>query len=79
MVICWSHNSRDRPSASQIVSIASSPEFTITRDIVQLNVTNVVAALGVQYGGKLSVKGLAFMTALMKNLSVVYNFVTVSL
>lgn len=52
MVVCWSHVPRDRPSASQIVSIASSPEFTITRDIVQLNVTNVVAALGIQYGGK---------------------------
>ncbi|CAL8114388.1 unnamed protein product [Orchesella dallaii] len=52
MVVCWSHIPRDRPSASQIVSIASSPEFTITRDIVQLNVTNVVAALGIQYGGE---------------------------
>lgn len=52
MVVCWSHTPRDRPSASQIVSIASAPEFTITRDIVQLNVTNVVAALGIQYGGE---------------------------
>ena len=28
MVACWSHHSRDRPTASQIVSIASAPEFT---------------------------------------------------
>ena len=27
MVVCWAQQPRDRPSASQIVSIASAPEF----------------------------------------------------
>lgn len=52
MVVCWSHASKDRPTATQIVMIASAPEFTIIRDVVSLgSVTNVVAALGLQYGG----------------------------
>jgi hypothetical protein len=56
MVVCWSHVPKDRPTASQIVSIASTPEFTIIRDVVSLgSVTNVVAALGLQYGGTNSV------------------------
>ncbi|XP_067008597.2 leucine-rich repeat serine/threonine-protein kinase 1 [Anabrus simplex] len=37
MVLCWSQSPRDRPSASQIVSIASAPEFTHLRDTVSLN------------------------------------------
>lgn len=48
MVLCWSQQPRDRPSASQIVSIASAPEFTHLYDIVSLNhsapVTATVAA-----------------------------------
>lgn len=37
MVKCWSQQPRDRPSASQIVSIASAPEFTHLADVVSLN------------------------------------------
>ncbi|XP_069680319.1 leucine-rich repeat serine/threonine-protein kinase 1 isoform X2 [Periplaneta americana] len=37
MVLCWSQSPRDRPSASQIVSIASAPEFTHLSDTVSLN------------------------------------------
>ncbi|KAK7861679.1 hypothetical protein R5R35_005355 [Gryllus longicercus] len=37
MVLCWSQSPRDRPSASQIVSIASAPEFTHLGDTVSLN------------------------------------------
>lgn len=37
MVLCWSQSPRDRPSASQIVSIASAPEFTHLTDTVSLN------------------------------------------
>ena len=37
MVTCWSHHSRDRPSASQIVSIASAPEFTHLLDTILLD------------------------------------------
>ena len=52
MVVCWSHVPKDRPTASQIVTIATGPEFTFLRDVVSLgNVTNIVAALGIQYGG----------------------------
>jgi hypothetical protein len=52
MAVCWSSRPTDRPSAEQIVAIASAPEFTIIRDVISLgSVTNVVAALGMQYGG----------------------------
>ncbi|XP_075215251.1 leucine-rich repeat kinase [Lycorma delicatula] len=37
MVLCWCQQPRDRPSASQIVSIASAPEFTHLYDVVSLN------------------------------------------
>ena len=37
MVTCWSHHSRDRPTASQIVSIASAPEFTHLLDTILLD------------------------------------------
>ena len=37
MVICWSHQSRARPSASQIVSITSAPEFTHLLDTILLD------------------------------------------
>ncbi|CAH0558750.1 unnamed protein product [Brassicogethes aeneus] len=36
MVLCWSQQPKDRPSASQIVSIASAPEFTHLSDVVSL-------------------------------------------
>lgn len=36
MVLCWSHQPCDRPSASQIVSISSAPEFTHLYDVVSL-------------------------------------------
>ncbi|XP_011493971.1 PREDICTED: leucine-rich repeat serine/threonine-protein kinase 1 [Ceratosolen solmsi marchali] len=36
MVICWAQNPRDRPTASQIVSIASAPEFTHLIDVTLL-------------------------------------------
>lgn len=34
MVVCWAQNPKDRPTASQIVSIASAPEFTHLVDVV---------------------------------------------
>lgn len=37
MVICWAQSPSDRPSASQIVSIASAPEFTHMQDVISLN------------------------------------------
>lgn len=36
MALCWSQQPKDRPSASQIVSIASAPEFTHLSDVVSL-------------------------------------------
>jgi serine/threonine protein kinase len=36
MVVCWSQHPRYRPSASQIVSIASAPEFIHLGDVVSL-------------------------------------------
>lgn len=37
MAVCWSQSPKDRPSASQIVSIVSAPEFTHLYDVVSLN------------------------------------------
>ena len=37
MVVCWSQQPRHRPSASQIVSIASAPEFMHLMDVVSLD------------------------------------------
>lgn len=37
MVLCWTQQPRDRPSASQIVSMASSPEFTQLCDCTALD------------------------------------------
>ena len=34
MVVCWAQEPRHRPSASQIVSIASAPEFLHLMDVV---------------------------------------------
>ncbi|XP_071051470.1 leucine-rich repeat serine/threonine-protein kinase 1 isoform X2 [Onthophagus taurus] len=36
MVLCWSQQPKDRPSASQIVSIASAPEFIHLSDVMSL-------------------------------------------
>lgn len=59
MSVCWSHAPKDRPSATQLVAIASAPEFTIIRDVVSLgSITNVVAALGLQYGGNFYLSSL---------------------
>ncbi|XP_066246944.1 leucine-rich repeat serine/threonine-protein kinase 1 isoform X1 [Euwallacea similis] len=44
MVLCWSQQPRDRPTASQIVSIASAPEFTHLCDVVSLKHPAAVAA-----------------------------------
>uniref|UniRef100_A0A6A7FVB2 non-specific serine/threonine protein kinase n=2 Tax=Hirondellea gigas TaxID=1518452 RepID=A0A6A7FVB2_9CRUS len=45
MVLCWSNNPRQRPSASQVVSIATAPEFTTLLDVASLeHSTNVMAA-----------------------------------
>jgi hypothetical protein len=56
MVLCWSQSPRDRPSASQIVSIASAPEFTHLSDTVSLNHPEPVVACSVvslpEIGGK---------------------------
>ena len=55
MVSCWSNAVNDRPSAAQIVTIASSTEFLVLRDVVTIerdNVTNIVTAIGIEYGRK---------------------------
>ncbi|XP_046393381.1 leucine-rich repeat serine/threonine-protein kinase 1 [Ischnura elegans] len=36
MALCWAQQPRDRPSASQLVSIASAPEFTHLYDVLPL-------------------------------------------
>lgn len=36
MTLCWSQQPKDRPSASQIVSIASAPEFIHLLDVMSL-------------------------------------------
>jgi hypothetical protein len=50
MGLCWSQQPKDRPSASQIVSIASAPEFTHLLDVVSLNL-NVFCTDGVAVPG----------------------------
>uniref|UniRef100_T1HIN4 non-specific serine/threonine protein kinase n=1 Tax=Rhodnius prolixus TaxID=13249 RepID=T1HIN4_RHOPR len=44
MVLCWSHQPCDRPTASQIVSISSAPEFTHLYDVVSLNHSSTILA-----------------------------------
>lgn len=46
MTLCWSQQPKDRPSASQIVSIATAPEFTHLVDIVSLNDRMAVLSAG---------------------------------
>ncbi|XP_043282367.1 leucine-rich repeat serine/threonine-protein kinase 1 isoform X2 [Venturia canescens] len=45
MVICWAQNPKDRPTASQIVSIASAPEFTHLVDVTLLTERTHVTAI----------------------------------
>lgn len=46
--MCWSQQPKDRPSASQIVSIASAPEFVHLSDVVSLkHQASVVASTSV--------------------------------
>ncbi|KOX77506.1 Leucine-rich repeat serine/threonine-protein kinase 1 [Melipona quadrifasciata] len=45
MVICWAQNPKDRPTASQIVSIASAPEFTHLIDVILLTERTQVTAI----------------------------------
>lgn len=48
MVICWAQSPSDRPSASQIVSIASAPEFTHMQDVISLNhVSPIISSLAI--------------------------------
>lgn len=47
MISCWAQQPRDRPSASQIVSIASAPEFTHLLDVVSLQNNAAVLCAGV--------------------------------
>lgn len=47
MVSCWAQQPRDRPSASQIVSIATAPEFTHLLDVVSLEKSESVLCAGV--------------------------------
>lgn len=37
MVVCWAAQPVDRPSASQIVSMTTAPEFTHLLDVISLN------------------------------------------
>ncbi len=34
MCLCWSHDQSDRPSAQEIIDIASRPEFSHLKDVV---------------------------------------------
>ncbi|KAG7189414.1 hypothetical protein KM043_017118 [Ampulex compressa] len=45
MVICWAQNPKNRPTASQIVSIASAPEFTHLIDVTLLTERTQVTAI----------------------------------
>lgn len=47
MIACWSQQPRDRPSASQIVSIATAPEFVHLLDVVSLQTNVAVLCAGV--------------------------------
>ncbi|XP_063218267.1 leucine-rich repeat serine/threonine-protein kinase 1 isoform X2 [Bacillus rossius redtenbacheri] len=49
MVMCWAQSPRDRPSASQIVSVATAPEFTHLGDVVSLSHLAPVVATAVTF------------------------------
>ena len=36
MVMCWSHDQSERPSAPEITEIASSPAFCHLKDVISL-------------------------------------------
>uniref|UniRef100_A0A8D8E4R7 non-specific serine/threonine protein kinase n=3 Tax=Culex pipiens TaxID=7175 RepID=A0A8D8E4R7_CULPI len=51
MVLCWDQQPKVRPSASQIVSIASAPEFTHLIDVISLNhIGNAMDGISCQIG-----------------------------
>uniref|UniRef100_A0AC35THI1 Non-specific serine/threonine protein kinase n=1 Tax=Rhabditophanes sp. KR3021 TaxID=114890 RepID=A0AC35THI1_9BILA len=41
MVTCWNHSSEDRPTSSEIVSIATAPEFRFILDVVVIPETSL--------------------------------------
>ena len=41
---CWSQRAKERPTTSQIVSIATAPEFTHLIDIVSVECASVLSA-----------------------------------
>lgn len=45
MTLCWDHQPKTRPSASQIVSIACAPEFTHLIDVILLPHSDDVLAM----------------------------------
>lgn len=45
MVLCWDHQPKTRPSASQIVSIACAPEFTHLIDVILLPHSDDILAM----------------------------------
>ncbi len=47
MVACWAHRPRSRPSASQVVSIASAPEFARLVDAASLGVGTCCSCVSV--------------------------------
>ena len=52
MVLCWSHAPKDRPTASDIVTFASSPQFLLLRDVVSIGtLTTVVVSIGIPRKG----------------------------
>ncbi|XP_034249520.1 leucine-rich repeat serine/threonine-protein kinase 1 isoform X2 [Thrips palmi] len=60
MALCWSQQPTDRPSASQVVSISSAPEFTHLCDAVSLDhAETVVGVAGAGLGGSGGEDGVA--------------------
>lgn len=53
MSVCWSQEPRDRPTASQIVSIASTPEFMQILDVVALAGETQTFSAAIQYDNRL--------------------------
>lgn len=62
MALCWSQQPTDRPSASQVVSISSAPEFTHLCDAVSLDHAEaVVGVASAGLGGSGAEDGVAGM------------------